>query len=112
MKENIAYSDFAKLDLRAGTIVEIIAVPKSKKLIQLQVDFGSEIGVRTILAGLAKDHAEGRVDPGMKVMAVINLEPREMMGIMSYGMLLASADESERVWLVNPGPIPNGMEVG
>lgn len=113
----IDYMDFVKADLRVGTIVSIEPVPKSKKLIKLEVSFGPTIGNRIILAGLASAHAKGHVNVGQRVMAVLNLAPREMFGITSNGMILASHDQSGDAWLVNPagnpsGPVPDGAEVG
>lgn len=98
MKETITFDDFMKLDIRVGTINQAEVVPKSKKLLKLQVSFGSEIGVRTILAGIAQAKAYGEVVDGVwkdsclvgtRILAVINLAPRSMMGIESHGMLLA-----------------------
>lgn len=108
--DNLPADDFFKFDLRVGTIQSIEAVPKSKKLVKLEVDFGPT-GKRTILAGIASAVPD-RVMVGQKVTAVLNLAPRTMMGIESHGMLLATHDEADRIWLVNPGPVPDGTEVG
>lgn len=112
MKDTITYDEFLKLDIRTGTILSIESVPKSKKLVKMEVAFGTDVGNRIILAGVAKDHAAGRVLVGQKIIAVLNLAPRDMMGITSHGMLLASHDELDQVWLINPGPVPDGIEVG
>jgi methionine--tRNA ligase beta chain len=115
--ENLPADDFFKFDLRVGTILTIEAIPKSKKLLKLEVDFGP-LGKRLILAGLAPRLEAGTSGPGtylvegQKVVAVLNLAPRTMMGIESHGMLLAAHDESNKIWLVNPGPVPDGVEVG
>ena len=115
--DNMTAIDFFRFDLRAGTILSIEEVPKSKKLLKLEVSFGPS-GNRTILAGLApriEADASGpgtHIVVGQKVVAIINLEPRTMMGLESKGMLLATPDESGRVHLVNPGPVPDGGEVG
>lgn len=105
--ENLSAMDFFRFDLRVGSIRTVEAVPKSKKLLKLEVDFGPA-GIRTILAGIAG----ATLVEGQKVVAIINLEPRTMMGLTSHGMLLAGADEAGKVWLVNPGPVPDGAEVG
>lgn len=113
LKDTVTYEDFTKLDIRTGTIMTIDPVPKSKKLIKMEVSFGPEIGNKTILAGVLKDFLGGRILLGQKVVAVLNLEPRDMMGILSYGMLLAVHDESHQVWLLSPGgPVPDGVDVG
>jgi len=109
--EVISFDDFLKLDIRVGTILSIEAVPKSKKLVKLEVSFGPTGGQRTILAGIASA-VPGRAMVGQKVTAVLNLAPRTMMGIESHGMILATHDELDQIWLVNPGPVPDGTEVG
>ncbi len=115
--DNMTALGFFQFDLRAGTILSIEEVPKSKKLLKLNVGFGPS-GNRTILAGLAPRIEADAVGPGthvevgQRVIAIINLEPRNMMGLESKGMLLAAPDESGRVHLVNPGPVPDGAEVG
>lgn len=109
--ENLSYEDFAKLDIRVGTIQKAESIPKSKKLLKLEVFFGSEIGTKVILAGIAGSY-EPNLLAGRKVAAVLNLSPRSMMGIESYGMLLASQDKQCRIWLTDPGPVEDGAEVG
>lgn len=109
--QNLAYEDFAKFDFRVGTIQSIQPVPKAKKLLQLEVSFGPEIGNRTILAGVASAYPD-RVMVGLKVVAVLNLAPRSMMGIESHGMLLAGFDAEGKLWMVQPGPLPDGAELG
>ena len=99
--------DLAKTELTAKADVNL----------KLEVTFGPTIGNRVILAGIASgfnvdEPHTGRVIVGQKIVAVLNLEPRAMMGIDSHGMLLATHDEQDRIWLVNPGPSPDGTEVG
>jgi len=105
--DNMSAMGFFQFDLRAGTIKTIEAVPKSKKLLKLEVDFGPH-GTRTILSGIAG----ALVVEGQRVVAILNLEPRTMMGLESRGMILASTDEAGTIWLVNPGPVPDGAEIG
>jgi len=111
--ESLSFLDFIKFDIRTGEILSVEVVPKSKKLVKLEVDFGTTVGKRTILAGIAQAWVEGRVMVGQRVVAVINLAPREMMGVESKGMILATHDSDDKVWLLNPGgPILPGTEVG
>lgn len=107
--ENMTAVDFFRFDLRAGTILSIEEVPKSKKLLKLKVDFGPA-GERTILSGIASAYPD-RVMLGQKVVAIINLEPRTMMGINSYGMILAGTDENGKLSLVTCD-LPDGSEIG
>lgn len=119
--ENLSYEDFAKFDIRVGTIAKAETIPKSKKLLKLEVSFGPEIGSRTILARIASsamiyDVDVERCDPtilvGQRVIAILNLAPRQMMGIQSYGMILACHDKNNAIWLVQPGSVEDGTEVG
>ncbi len=108
-KTEISFDDFSKIDLRVGTILSVEPVPKSHKLLKLEVDFG-ELGKRTILSGIATA-AVGEVVVGKKVVAVVNLAPRKMMGVESHGMLLAAHDESQGIVLASCAADP-GAEVG
>lgn len=116
MKDTISFEDFLKVDIRVGTITQAEVVPKSKKLLKLQVDFGTEVGVRTILAGIAGPDPAGKAEnlnlDKPKILAVINLAPRMMMGVESHGMLLAAHDDLDIVWLTTiNGTVPNGNTV-
>lgn len=94
----VTFDDFAKLDIRVGTIVEADAVPKSDKLLRLQVSFGP-IGKRTILAGIGKSYKPADLT-GRQVAAIVNFPPRAMMGIQSEGMLLAAESTDGGVTLL------------
>jgi methionyl-tRNA synthetase len=84
-KELIEYDDFARMDLRAGVILEAEPLEKSKKLVRLVVDLGFE--KRQILAGV-KEHFSAEELVGRHVVVVANLAPRKMMGLESQGMVL------------------------
>ena len=96
-KDVIEYDDFAKLDLRMGTVTAAERVPKSKKLLRLEVDLGFE--QRQVLAGAA-EHFNPADLVGRRVIAVANLKPRKMMGLESQGMLLMSEDRDGRLTLL------------
>ena len=85
----IEYPDFAKVDIRVGRITAAELVPKSDKLLKLRVDLGSELGTRTIVAGIAKSYDLANV-VDQQVLVVVNLAPRKLMGIESHGMVLAA----------------------
>lgn len=110
MKTTITFDEFLKVDIRVGTVTHAESVPKSKKLLKLKVSFGPEIGERTIMAGIAEHYNESII--GLKVVAVINLMPRTMMGVESHGMLLAGHGPTNSVVLLNPGDIVEGNDVG
>ncbi|RPD43987.1 methionine--tRNA ligase [Paracnuella aquatica] len=95
----IQYDDFAKLDLRIGTITEAVKVPKADKLLQLQVDLGAE--TRTIVSGIAQ-HFTPESLVGKQVIVVANLAPRKMRGIESQGMILSAEQPDGSLILVGP----------
>jgi methionyl-tRNA synthetase len=86
----ISIDDFMKVELRTAKVVSAEAVPKSKKLIKLQVDLGTE--QRTILAGIAEAY-EPESLVGRTIVIVANLKPAKLMGIESNGMVLAGSPE-------------------
>lgn len=88
LKEQIAIDDVRKLDLRVGQILSAERVPKSKKLLKLQVDLGFE--KRTIIAGIGEKLEDLNTLIGKKIPVVANLKPATLMGIESQGMLLAA----------------------
>ncbi len=107
LKNLIEYDDFQKLDLRVGTVLEAVAVPKSKKLLQLKVDIGLEL--RTIVSGISQFYKPEELI-GKKVVVVANLKPATLMGIQSQGMILAGAD-SEGLQVLEVEKLSNGSTV-
>ena len=99
VKPEIVFDDFAKIDLRVGTIVAASKVEKADKLLQLSVDLGFE--TRTIVSGIAQ-HFEPESIVGKQVTVVVNLAPRKMRGIESNGMILMAEDASGKLHFINP----------
>lgn len=95
-KPQISLTDFAKLDMRVGTILEAKEVVGSEKLLNLTVDLGKEIGQRTILSGIKK-HFDFQSLIETQVLVLANLEPKKMMGLESDGMILMAVERSEGV---------------
>lgn len=98
-KEQIQYDDFAKLDLKVGTITAAQKVEKADKLLKLEVDLGFE--KRTIVSGIAL-HFQPEAIIGKQVVIVANLAPRKMRGIESNGMILMAEDADGKLKFVNP----------
>lgn len=98
-KEEILYDDFAKLDLRVGTILQAEKVEKADKLLKLEVDLGYE--TRTVVSGIAL-HFKPEEIVGKQVVVVANLAPRKMRGIESKGMILMAEDAEGKLHFVNP----------
>ena len=105
----IAIDDFMKVELRTAKILAAERLPKSKKLLKLSVDAG-EPQPRTILAGIAESY-EPEAIVGRSIVIVANLKPREMMGTVSNGMVLAASTDGGPAMLVNPDPAPPGTRV-
>ncbi|GAB3495891.1 methionine--tRNA ligase [Spirosoma knui] len=100
LRGEITYDDFAKMDIRIGTITEAERVPKSDKLLKLRVDDG--MGGRQILSGIAKHFAPEDII-GKQVTFLANLAPRKMMGFESQGMILMAEDRDGKLSLIAPG---------
>ncbi|MDA9693365.1 methionine--tRNA ligase subunit beta, partial [Cytophagia bacterium] len=98
-KKVIEFDDFSKVDIRVGTVIEAENVPKSNKLLKLKINTG--IDERTILSGIAKFYSTEEI-LNKKVMVLINLKPRKMMGFESEGMLLLAEDSDGNLSLMQP----------
>ncbi len=112
IKPPISFKDFSKLDVRVGTIQQVEDIPKSQNLVRLTVDFGDHR--RNILVGMKKERENPQEIEGAQALFVVNLEPREMMGEVSEGMLfdIGYADSLTPVLAVPEKPVPAGTRVG
>jgi len=106
MPDQISYDDFAKLDIRIGTVVAAELVPETDKLIKCTVDFG-ELGQRTIVSGIAQWKKPEEL-VGMQLPYIVNLAPRVLRGVESQGMLLAVGIENGVVLLKPETAVPSG----
>ncbi len=98
-KENINYEQFAAMDIRTGTILTAEKVAKTKKLLKLTIDTG--IDQRTVVSGIA-EHYEPEAIIGKQVSILVNLEPREIKGILSQGMILMAENAEGKLSFVSP----------
>ncbi len=105
-KEEVVYDDFAKLDLRVGTIAVAERVPKADRLVRLEVDLGYE--TRQILSGIA-EHFELDSLVGRRVVVVANLKPRKLRGLESKGMVLLAEDPDGALHFVAPEGIDGAV---
>jgi tRNA-binding protein len=112
IKPTISYDEFAKVDIRVGTIESVDEVPKSDKLVKLTVGLGDRR--RTVLAGLKQERADPQEIVGKQALFVVNLEPRQMMGELSEAMLfdIGYADDLVPVLAMPERPVPNGARAG
>lgn len=104
----ITIDDFAKIDLRVATVVAAERVPKTDKLIKLQVKIGDE--ERTIVSGIAQ-HYEPENLIGKNVIVIANLKPAKLRGIESRGMVLAASDDEGNLVLADAPGIASGSKV-
>lgn len=114
MKPAITYPDFAKLDIRVGTVLACSAPEWSKKLLRLEVDFGAEIGKRVIFSGIKEWYTPDDF-VSKQFPFLINLEPKKMGPEESQGMMLMMDtldgnydDEQKPTMFV----VPKGVESG
>lgn len=98
--KTVSFEDFARLDLRAATILCAEEIPGADNLYKLEIDLGEE--KRIIVAGLKKYYKKEDLK-GKQCIVVVNLEPRKMKGIESKGMLLAASDkEHKKIIILKP----------
>ncbi len=109
-KDNVSFDDFQKMDIRVSTILKAEKVAKTKKLLKLMVDTG--IDQREIISGIA-EHFTPEELVGRQVLVLVNLEPRELKGTLSRGMILMAEDATGKLRLLQPNePTHNGAIVG
>ncbi|PWK22618.1 methionyl-tRNA synthetase [Arcicella aurantiaca] len=99
IKEEVKYDDFAKMDIRIGTIVAAEKVAKSKKLLKLTINDG--LKERIILSGIG-EHFQAENIVGQQVTFLANLAPRPMMGMTSEGMVLMAEDKDGSLSFIQP----------
>ncbi len=108
----IAYDDFAKIDVRAGTILEASPLEGARKpAYKLRIDFGPEIGEKHSSAQITVRH-DARELPGTQICAVVNFAPKRIAGFISEVLVLGMNDEDGNVVLVRPQcTVPNGSRL-
>jgi methionyl-tRNA synthetase len=108
-KDSISYEDFMKMDIRVSTVLAAEVVPKTQKLLKLEIDTG--IDKRIIVSGIAEYFKPEEV-VGRQVSVLVNLEPRRIRGIDSHGMILMAQDADGKLRFVQPNDeVNNGSEV-
>jgi methionyl-tRNA synthetase len=108
-KANVTFDDFGTMDIRVGTIIEAEKVAKTKKLLKLMIDTGFD--KRTVVSGIAEYYEpEGLI--GKQVSVLVNLEPKNLKGIPSQGMILCAENADGTLSIVSPDKtVKNGSEV-
>jgi len=107
-KERIGIDEFAKIEVRVGTVRSAERVPETDKLLRLTVDFGEAAGVRQIVSGINAYVAEPGELVGRQLPFVTNLAPRTIKGLESNGMLFAVGQDDTFAFLSPDRPVPPG----
>lgn len=110
MKDLIAYSDFEKLDIRAGLIVSASAPDWSDKLIRYEIDLGEEVGVRVLFSGIRKWFTPEEL-VGKKVPVIVNMASKKMGGEESQGMVIMVDGEDRPEMIFLPEDIKPGVVI-
>ena len=106
--DRISIDDFMKVQLRVAKVLEAERVPKSKKLVKMRIDVGTE--QRTIVAGIAEAYEPEQL-VGKSIVVVANLQPAKLMGIESNGMVLAASPDGGKPIVIDPGAAEPGTRV-
>lgn len=109
----ISWTDFEKIDIRVGTIIEVNDFPKARKAsYQLIVDFGDELGKKKSSAQITFHYSKTDL-LNKQVIAVVNFPVKQIAGFFSECLVLGIYDDNEQVVLLQPQkPVTNGMKIG
>ncbi len=107
-KERISIDEFAKIEIKIGTVCTAERVPETEKLLRLTVDFGEETGPRQIVSGINAYVNEPEDLVGRQLAFVTNLAPRTIKGLESNGMLFAVGSDDTFAFLSPDRPVPPG----
>lgn len=112
MKPTISWSDFEKLDIRTGTIVEAVVFEGARNpAYQLKIDFG-DLGIKKSSAQITKFYQPGDLI-GKQIVAVVNFPPKQIATFMSECLILGAVDSNKGVTILSPSlPCENGLVIG
>ncbi len=111
MSPTVSWDDFAKIDIRTGTIVEVLDFPEARKpAFQIHIDFGTTIGIKKTSAQITKKYTIEEL-LGKQVIAVVNFPKKQIANFMSECLILGAV-EDDSVILVQPQiKVPNGLKI-
>lgn len=109
----ISWTDFEKIDMRVGTIIEVNDFPKARKpAYKLVIDFGKELGIKNSSAQITAHYKKEDL-LNRQIIAVVNFPPKQIADFTSECLVLGVYDENKDVILLQPGmPVTNGMKIG
>lgn len=112
MEQNLSWSDFEKVEMRIGTIIEVNDFPQARKpAFQLAIDFGTEIGIRKSSAQITKRYTKEDL-VGKQIVAVVNFPKKQIGNFMSECLVLGSVNEDDIVLLSSDLKVENGLRIG
>ena len=109
----ISWADFEKIDIRAGTIIEVNDFPKARKpAYRISIDFGNELGIKRSSAQITTHYTKEDL-LHRQVVAVVNFPPKQIADFISECLVLGIYDENNAVVLLNPAmQVKNGAKIG
>ncbi len=107
-EEKISIDEFAKVEVKVGTVLAAELVPETEKLLKLSIDFNEEDGPRQIVSGIRAYVTEPEELIGRQLAFVTNLAPRKIKGLESNGMLFAVGEGDSFAFLTPDRPVPPG----
>lgn len=109
----LSWTDFEKIDMRVGTIIEVNDFPKARKpAYKLVIDFGKELGIKNSSAQITTHYTKENL-LHRQIIAVVNFPPKQIADFTSECLVLGVYDENKDVILLQPGmPVTNGMKIG
>tara|TARA_Y100001968_G_C18805772_1_gene457761 strand:- start:21 stop:359 length:339 start_codon:yes stop_codon:yes gene_type:complete len=111
MEKEITWQDFAKIDMRVGTIIEVNDFPEARKpAYQLRIDFGKEIGIRKTSAQITKRYTKEDL-LGKQTIAVVNFPKKQIANFMGECLLMGAVDGDEVTIIQPEASIENGLKV-
>ncbi len=112
MTDTITLDDFARIDIRVGTVTRAEPFPEARKpAIKLWVDYGPDIGIRKSSAQITA-HYTPEALIGRQVLGVVNFPPRQIGPFLSEALVLGLHDDNGQVVLIAPDtPVPNGEKM-
>lgn len=112
MEENLQWSDFEKVVMRVGTILEVADFPEARKpAYQLTIDFGDEIGIKKSSAQITKQYTKEDL-VGKQIIAVVNFPKKQIGKFMSECLVLGSVNNDDIVLLTSDLKVENGLRIG
>ncbi|MBW2961818.1 tRNA-binding protein [Mesonia aestuariivivens] len=111
IQNELSWQDFAKIDMRVGTIIEVNDFPEARKpAYQLKIDFGSQIGIRKTSAQITKRYAKEDL-VGKQTIAVVNFPKKQIANFMSECLLMGAVDGDEVTIIQPEAKIDNGLKI-